>query len=138
MLRWAGFAWEWWETYWLRVQAIATPICSLLVTLWLSQSKGVGRWWNTQADFEAAALFASAGILFYTASFAALELGVMILVLAWKVKKYFDNKERDERIKQRDEGIALALEANRQKRDDESLEQAIERLKADKWKPTKS
>ena len=131
MFRWTGFAWKWWETYWLRVQAIATPICSLLVTLWLSQSKGVGRWWNTQADFEAAAQFASAGILFYTASFAALELGVMILVLAWKVKEYFDKKLRDE-------GIKLALEANRQKRDDESLEQAIERLKADKWKPSKS
>ena len=129
--RWTGFAWKCWETNWLRVQAIATPICSLLVTLWLSQSKGVGRWWNTQADFEAAAIFASAGILFYTASFAALELGVMILVLAWKVKEYFDKKLRDE-------GIKLALEANRQKRDDESLEQAIERLKADKWKPTKS
>ena len=55
----------------------------------------------------------------------------MLVVLAWKVKEYFDNKQMER-------GIALALEANRQKRDGESLEQAVERLKAEGWKPPKS
>ena len=55
----------------------------------------------------------------------------MLVVLAWKVKEYFDNKQIER-------GIALALEAIKQKRDEESLEQAIERLKAARWKPTKS
>ncbi len=55
----------------------------------------------------------------------------MLVVLAWKVKEYFEKKQRAE-------GIALALEADRQKREGESLEQAIERLEAEGWKPPKS
>ena len=63
-------------------------------------------------------------------SFASLEAVVVIMVLAWKVKEYFDKKLRDE-------GIALALEAQRQKREGETLEDAIERLKSEDWKPDK-
>ncbi len=102
----------------------------MLVTLGLSQTESVGWWWDSRAELGVAADFASIGVLFYTASFAALETGVMTMVLAWKVKEYFDKKQRNE-------GIALAQEARRQKRDGETWEDAIERLKLEGWKPTK-
>ena len=130
MFGWIGLCWKWWSDHWLRFQAIATPIGSLLVTLILTQYWG-GDLRNGQPHLEALANFASIGILFYTVFFATLELGVMLVVLAWKVKEYFDNKQMER-------GIALALEANRQKRSGESLEEAVERLKAAGWKPIKS
>ena len=118
---------------------VATPIGSLLVTLWLSQAKDVGWWWNSPSEVEVAAEFSSAGILFYTAAFAALETGVMSMVLAYHVMKKFEadrEKRRQELINQ---GVALGAEAERQRQETgESLEQAIERLKAEGWRPPQS
>lgn len=73
-----------------------TPIGSGLVTLWLSQGEGAGWLWNSQAEFGVAAKFASAGILFYTGSFAILEAGVwLLMVLALKaLEGYEKRKER--------------------------------------------
>ena len=121
----------------------AAPIGSLLVTLWLSQAKDVGWWWNSQAEIEIAAAFASAGILFYTASFAALETGVMVMVLAYHVMKKFEadiEKRRQEQIeKGTTNGIALALEADRRRQGTgESLEQAIAKLREEGWQPPQS
>ena len=121
--------WEWWGTHWLRVQAIATPIGSLLVTLWLSQGEGVGRWWNSQSEFEVAATFASAGILFYTASVAALESGVVLVVLGLQIKEYFENKQLDK-------GAVIGAEAERQRQETgETFAEAYKRLKKEGWKP---
>ena len=112
---------------------------SLLVTLWLSQAEGVGWWWNSRAELEAAADFASAGILFYSASFAALETGVMSMVLAYQVIKKFEEDREKRRQEQIDKGIALALEAERRRQGTEdSLEQAIEKLRAEGWQPSES
>ncbi len=87
--------WEWWSNHWLRFQAIAAPIGSLLVTLGLSQIESVGWWWNSWNELEVAASFASIGVLFYTASFASLEMVVILMVLGWKVKEYFSKKEKE-------------------------------------------
>ena len=68
-----------------------TPIGSGLVTLWLSQGESVGWLWNSQAEFGVAAKFASAGILFYTGSFAILEAGVgLLMVLALKALESYE------------------------------------------------
>ena len=131
MSRWIGFIWEWWSRHWLHSQALLAPIGSLLVTLWLSQIDNVGRFWNSPEEFKVAAQFASGGVLFYTASFAALEMGVMFMVLAWKVKEYFDNKQLDK-------GAAMWQEAERQsKTTNESTDEVYKRLKAAGWKPVK-
>ena len=114
---------------------VATPIGSLLVTLWFSQTKDVGWWWNSPSEFEVAATFASAGILFDTASFAALETAVMLMVLAFQVIKKFEA----DREKRRQKHIALGAEAERQRqKTGESLEQAVERLLAENWQPSQS
>lgn len=132
VIRWIVFCWEWWSRYWLHFQAIAAPIGSLLVTLWLSQSDGVGLWWNTPSELEVAAKFASGGVLFYTASFAALEMGVMFMVLAWKVKEYFDKKQMDR-------GVALGAEAQRRSQSTgREFEEVLKELKAENWQPPKS
>ena len=52
---------------------------------------------TSQAEAELASRFASVGILIYTASFAVLETGVMLVVLAWKVKEFFDRKAAEDR-----------------------------------------
>ena len=134
---------------------VATPIGSLLATLWLSQADDVGWWWNSPSEIETAAKFASAGILFYTAAFAALETGVMFMVLAYHVMKKFEadrEKRRQELINQGMAsgmalgeasgmalGIALGAEAERQRQETgESLEQAIERLRSEGWQPPQS
>lgn len=92
----------------------------------------MGLWWNSPEEFRVAAQFASGGVLFYTASFAALETGVMLVVLAWKVKEYFDNKQLDK-------GAAMWREAERQSQTTkESVDDAYERLKAEGWRPAKS
>lgn len=94
--RWAIAARQWWEQNWLRFHAVMTPIGSGLVTLWLSRGEHVGWLWNSQAEFGVAAKFASAGILFYTGSFAILESGVwLLMVLALKaLESYEIRKER--------------------------------------------
>ena len=117
----------------------ATPIGSLLVTLGVSQTKDVGWWWNSQSELEVAAAFASVGILFYTASFAALETGVMSMVLAYHVIKKFEEDREKRRKEQFDKGIALALEADRRRQGTEdSLEQAIAKLQEEGWQPLES
>ena len=82
---------------------------------------------------------ASGGFLFYTASFAAFESGVIILVLAWQVKEYFHKKsdERDKALLNR--GAAIGAEADRQRQDTgETREQAIARLIIEGWEPEMS
>ena len=133
----------------------ATPIGSLLVTLWLSQAEGVGWWWNSQAEFAVAASFASGGILFYTASFAALETGVwLLMVLAlhairnYEAKKRKEEEERQERERKREEerrqrdqemqaiGAAMWREAERQSEESgESPEEIFKRLQSMNWQP---
>ena len=105
---------EWWGRNWLRFQMVATPLGSLLLTLWLSQIENVGWFWNSQAEFEVAAKYASGGILFYTASFAALETGVWILmVLALKALENYEKRKQQRQREQLERGAALALEAQR-------------------------
>ena len=111
----------------------ATPIGSTLLTLWLSQIENVGWWWSSPAEFEVAAKFASAGILFYSAAFASLETGVwLIVVLAFHaIKKY----ER-EREKRRQELIALGVEAHRRSVETgKPVEEVLKELEAEDWKP---
>ena len=60
-----------------------------------------------------AANFASIGVLFYTASFAVLEAGVIAMVLGWQLKEYFD-KER------MDKAELWLEEANRRRREGET------------------
>ena len=139
-MSWIKFCLEWWSNYWLRFQMVATPIGSLLVTLWLSQSKGVGRWWNSQAEFEIAASFASLGILFYTASFAALETGVwLLMVLAYEALKKYERDRSKRRQELRKEGLAMWQEAERLSK--ETGEPAVEifnRLNMEDWRPAQS
>jgi hypothetical protein len=113
---------------------VAPPIGSLSVTLWLSQAKDVGWWWNSQSEFEIAAQYASGGILFYTASFAALETGAwLVMVLALQAIKRFE----EEREKRQQNLIALGAEAERQRQETgESLDEAIKRLQTEGWKPS--
>ena len=87
---------------------------------------------------KAAADFASIGILIYTASFAALETGVMLVVMAWKVKEYFDEKsaERTKRITADVEARALARwrEAERLSHETgERIEDIYLRLRDEGW-----
>ena len=115
---------------------VATPIGSLLVTLWLSQAKGVGWWWNSLEELEVAAAFASIGILSYTASFAALETGLWtIMVLALQaLKKYEEDRAKRERLL-----IALGAEAERRSRaSGRPFEEALKELKAENWQPPES
>jgi hypothetical protein len=119
---------------------VATPIGSLLVTLWLSQAQGVGWWWNSRSELEVAATFASVGILFYTVSFAVLEIGLMvIMVLALQVIKRYEEGREKRQQELIDKGVALALEAERRRQGTgDSLEQAIEKLRAEGWQPPPS
>ena len=120
---------EWWGRNWLRFQMVATPLGSLLVTLWLSQVENVGWFWNSQAEFEVAAKFASGGILFYTASFAALETGVIIMVLGLQIYKKFEEDREKRRREQLERGAALALEAQRlSKETGEPYEEILQKL----------
>ena len=142
--------WKWWNQHWIRFQAIATPVGSLLTTLLLSNNECVGWCLTSQAEVELASRFASVGILIYTASFAALEMGVMLVVLAWKVKEYFDRitAEKIERmaaemtaeataeVTAQVEAITLARrrEAERLNRETgEDIEVIYERLRDDGW-----
>lgn len=85
-----------------------------MLTLWLSQVENVGWFWNSQAEFEVAAKFASGGILFYTASFASLETGVLLLmVLALKALESYEKRKEQRRREQLERGAALSLEAQR-------------------------
>ena len=148
VLGWIRLLLEWWRKHWLRIQMAATPIGSLLVTLWLSQAEGVGWWWNSQAELEVAVKFASGGILFYTASFAALETGVwLLMVLAlyaienYEARKRKRERERQERQRQLDLenqaiGAAMWREAERQSKESgESPEEIFKRLQSANWRP---
>ena len=128
---------EWWGKHWLRVQMAATPIGSVLVTLWLSQAADVGLWWNSQSEFEVAARFASGGILFYTASFAALETGVwLLMVLALYALKSYEAKKRERELEMQAIGAAMWREAQRQSEESgESPEEIFKRLQSINWRP---
>ena len=159
--RWITSAWKWWNQHWFRFQAVATPVGSLLTTLLLSRNECVGWCLTSQAEAELASRFASVGILIYTASFAVLETGVMVVVLAWKVKEYFDRKAEEDRIKAEEErrkaaedreqiraegmaeGEAIAL-ARRQeaerlgKESSDSVDAIYQRLRDEGWQPAQS
>ena len=148
VLGWIRSLLEWWGEHWLRFQMAATPIGSLLVTLWLSQAEGVGLWWNSQAEFAVAASFASGGILFYTASFAALETGVwLLMVLALRAIENYEARKRklEEERRQREQeqalenqaiGAAMWREAERQSEESgDSPEEIFKRLQSTNWRP---
>ena len=128
--RWLRLGLEWWGRNWLRFQMVATPLGSLLVTLWLSQVENVGWFWNSPAEFEVAARFASGGILFYTASFAALETGVLLLmVLALRALENYERRKEQRRRDQLEKGAALSLEAQRLSRETgEPYEEILRKL----------
>ena len=127
---------EWWEQNWLRFQMVAAPLGSLLLTLWLSQVENVGWFWNSQAEFEVAAKFASGGILFYTASFAALESGVIIVVLGLQMYKKFEEDREKRRREQLQRGATVLLEAQRRSKETgESVEVIFDRLLDENWQP---
>ena len=93
---------EWWGEHWVRVQLVAVPFGSLLITLYLSQAGNVGWWLNSRADYKVAAEFASLGFIIYAASFAALETGVwLVMVLALYALEAFDRRraKRDEKVR---------------------------------------
>ena len=140
LLRWIKSGLEWWDRYWLRIQMAATPIGSLLVTLWLSQIDNVGWWWNSQEEFEVAATFASAGILFYTASFATLETGLwFIMVLALQALKKYEEDRAKRRQKLRNDGSVMWQEAERlNKETGEPVEEIFKRLNNENWQPAQS
>ena len=139
MLRWIRLGWEWWGEHWLRVQAIATPIGSLLATLWLSQAGDVGWWWNSQAEYKVAAEFASAGILFYTASIAALEAGVWLMVLGLQLYRKFEQDRAKRRQELMGIGAELALEAQRiSKETGKPYEEILQNLIAKETHPAQS
>ena len=137
VMGWMRFLIEWWGKHWLRVQMAATPIGSVLVTLWLSQAADVGLWWNLQAEFEVAARFASGGILFYTASFAALETGVwLLMVLALYALRSYEAKKRERELEMQAIGAAMWREAQRQSEESgESPEEIFKRLQSINWRP---
>ena len=56
----------------------------------------------------------------------------MLVVLAWKVKEYFDKKQMDR-------GIALGAEAQRRSQDTgKPFDEVLKELKAEGWKPPES
>ena len=134
---WIRVGLEWWGQHWLRFQMVATPIGSLLITLWLSQAENVGWFWNSQAEFEVAARYASGGILFYTASFAVLETGVwLLMVLALKALQDYDRRKEQRRREQLEKGAEFALEALRRSEETgEPYEEILRRLIWEERKP---
>ena len=134
VFRWLGIFWAWWNQHWFRFQAVATPVGSLLTTLLLSESECAGWCLTSQAEVELASRFASVGILIYTASFAALETGVMLVVLAWKVKEFFDSKA----IERFDEAVAMGIEAQRRSQaTGQPVEEVLREMRAAGWKSVK-
>ena len=114
-----------------------TPVGSGLIALWLSQGKGVGWFWNSQAEYEVAAEFASVGILFYTGAFAILEAGVLILmVLALKALESYEKRKEQRRREQLKRAAQLLLEAHRRSKETgESVEAIFEQLLDENWQP---
>ena len=83
-----------------------------------------------------AAKFASGGILFYTASFAALETGVITVVLGLQIYKKFEADREKRRQELLHKGAALSLEAQRQNEETgEPYEEILQRLIAENWRP---
>ena len=133
---------KWWGEHWLRVQLVAVPFGSLLFTLYLSQAGDVGWWLNSRADYEVAAGFASLGFILYTASFAALETGVwLVMVLALYALEAFDRRraKRDQEVRSEvmrlvrelgvEEARILIDRAGNERMRGETWQQTIERLK---------
>lgn len=132
--------WDWWEAHWhwLRVQAVLTPVGSLLMAFAVSRA---GKEPSPELSVISGIIVgtadsASAGVLFYTACSAALEGGIWSMVLGRALHRKLE-ADRKAEIKRRDaaarregrqEGIAIALSALQEKREDETLQQAIERL----------
>jgi hypothetical protein len=91
--------------------------------------------WNSQAELEVAANFASGGILFYTASFAALETGVwLIMVLALQALRKYEAGSK--KLRQAERGIGAAMWREAQRLSDESgepAEKVFERLNSEDW-----
>ena len=110
---------------------------SLLATLWLSQVENMGWWWNSQGELEVAATFASGGILFYTASFAALETGVwLLMVLALRAIENYEARKRKRELEMQAIGAAIWREAQRQSDESgESPEEIFKRLQSINWRP---
>ena len=131
-------AWEWWSKHWVRVQAIATPVGSLSITFIMAQYWG-GELRTSQPYVAVLGTFASIGILIYTSFFAALEAGVIIMVLAWKVKEYFDRDRAKHQQELRNEGLLMWREAERLSRETgESADEIFERLNKENWKPSQA
>ena len=137
---------EWWGEHWVRVQLVAVPFGSLLITLYLSQTGDVGWWLNSRADYKVAAEFASLGFIIYAASFAALETGVwLVMVLALYALEAFDRRraERDQEVRSeaavvtarlvvefgKEAALALIERAEDERMRGETWKQAIERLR---------
>ena len=135
--RWIRLGLEWWGQHWLRFQMVATPLGSLLLTLWLSQVENVGWFWNSQAEFEVAARFASGGILFYTASFAAVETGVwLLMVLALRALENYEKRKKQREREQQKRGAATLLEAQKMSKETgEAVEVIFNRLLDENWQP---
>ena len=123
------------------MQLVAAPFGSLLFTLSLSQAGNVGWWFNSQADYEVAARFASLGVLFYTASFAALETGVwLVMVLALYALEAFDRRRAKRDREVRFEAAAVTLRLVEELGAEAALaliERADdERMRGETWKQT--
>ena len=141
---------RWWAEHWFHVHIVATPIGSTVVT-YLMSGASLNDIWNTREEFKAAAELAPLGILIHTALAALLEATVMIMVLGFALagQVYEDYKERQAKREAqrkeyidslkdqgREEAIALALEADRQRKETgEELEEAMERLTREGWQP---
>ena len=123
------------------MQLVAAPFGSLLFTLSLSQSGNVGWWLNSRADYKVAAEFASLGVLFYTASFAALETGVwLVMVLALQALRKFDRDRAKRDREVRFEAAAVTLRLVEELGAEAALaliERADdERMRGETWKQT--
>ena len=120
--------WDWWEVHWLRTQSILTPTVSSAVAFAVSRA----REGEPPGVIIGIADSASAGVLFYTASFATLEGGIWLMVLARQLYRKMEAdriREAEEYDRaRRQEGIALALGAVKGRPEGETPEQAIERL----------
>ena len=121
--QWVKSARKWWEQNWIRFHAVMTPIGSGLVALWLSQAENVGWFWNSQAEFEVAGRFSSVGILFYTGTFAILEVGVWLsMVLALKALEGYERRKEQ----RRQERLLSVLQEFRGEVSEEVMEQLIQ------------
>ena len=122
---------DWWDSYWLRVQSILTPLASPAAAF------GVGSVRSPDDVLTGFTSSASAGVMLYTAGFASLEGGVLTMVLARRLylKMEADLRREEEewaearRREGAEKAIALAIDADKARHEGETLEQTIKRLK---------